>query len=265
MAKFLVLAVALLAVSSCSAFHRIIGGQEATIEQYPSIVQVEFSNLLGTTWSQSCAANILNVLYVLSAAHCFEGTTYSPRLRRIRSGTATRNNGGAINYIEREINHPKYRVAARFDADITVVRLVTPFVYSLQVQQGVIVYQDATIPDGLEVVHAGWGTTVAGDSSTMSPVLLDTIIYTVNNNLCRERYLTLPNPGFVTANMICAGLLDVGGRDACQGDSGGPLYYRNILVGVVSWGHGCANETFPGVSTNVASYTNWIRGYCCLI
>ncbi|XP_041983200.1 trypsin, alkaline A-like [Aricia agestis] len=92
-----------------------------------------------------------------------------------------------------------------------------------------------------------------------SPVLLDVTIYTVNTDECADRYLTLPTPGIVTENMICAGILDVGGKDACQGDSGGPLYYGdNILVGVVSWGHGCANETYPGISTAVGSYTQWI-------
>lgn len=99
-----------------------------------------------------------------------------------------------------------------------------------------------------------------------SPVLLETTIYTVNNEICAARYMTLPTPAVVTENMICAGLLDVGGRDACQGDSGGPLYYQydqdgsrvSLIVGVVSWGHGCANETFPGVSTAVSPYTDWI-------
>lgn len=54
--------------------NRIIGGTQTIIDYYPSIVQVEFRSATGTTWSQSCAANILNQYYVLSAAHCFEGT-----------------------------------------------------------------------------------------------------------------------------------------------------------------------------------------------
>lgn len=93
-------------------------------------------------------------------------------------------------------------------------------------------------------------------------MLRDVTIYTVNNNWCRERYLELPQPGVVTENMICAGILGEGGRDACQGDSGGPLYYKSggndIIVGVVSWGHQCANGSFPGVSTAVSPYTHWI-------
>ena len=39
--------------------------------------------------------------------------------------------------------------------------------------------------------------------------------------------------------MICAGVAG-GGKDACEGDSVGPLVVGGQLVGIVSWGVGCA-------------------------
>ena len=48
-----------------------------------------------------------------------------------------------------------------------------------------------------------------------------------------------------------------------QGDSGGPLMRLNSeglyeLVGLTSWGVGCASDT-PGVYTDVYFYRRWIE------
>ncbi|XP_013149278.1 PREDICTED: trypsin, alkaline C-like [Papilio polytes] len=233
---------------------RIVGGQPAPIERYPAIVQVNALSI-SNAWVEYCAANILTTRYILSAAHCFHGFLYAPSRRRIRAGTAEQHVGGMVVYVEREFNHPSYGLLG-MDGDITVVRLQSSLVYSPVIQQATIVAQGSQIPDNVPVVYAGWGAMWSNGPS--SDILLDTTVYTVNNEVCTERYKNSPRQDIVTENMICAGLLDVGGKDACQGDSGGPLYYGNILVGIVSFGEGCANATFPGVNAAVASYTDWI-------
>lgn len=66
-----------------------------------------------------------------------------------------------------------------------------------------------------------------------------------NQSYCNGRYR-----GGITPRMICAGLKE-GGKDSCQGDSGGPMSFKDkegkrVLVGVTSFGSGCAEPTYPG-------------------
>nr|ALE15214.1 trypsin-like serine protease precursor [Diatraea saccharalis] len=241
--------VSLAATAYAASTGRIVGGRDTTIDNYPSLVQVE--NRFIIVWFQNCGGNILTTRYILSAAHCFTGETYSPSNRRIRAGSSYRNTGGIVIGVKRSINHPSY-IDYQYDGDISVVELETPLVYSSVIQQASIIAPGAEIRDNMPAVYAGWGS--IEENGPSSRVLQHVNVFTINRNICRQRY----SEEAITDNMICAGVLDEGGRDACQGDSGGPMYVQNILVGIISWGYGCGSPSFPGVNTAVSSYTDWI-------
>jgi len=75
--------------------------------------------------------------------------------------------------------------------------------------------------------------------------------------------------GQITSSMLCAE--HPKRKDACQGDSGGPLVKKSgsgsgeefELVGVVSWGVGCAHDDFPGVYARVSAEYRWIKEEVC--
>lgn len=87
----------------------------------------------------------------------------------------------------------------------------------------------------------GWGAIKR--KGPASNVLLQVSVPITNNTGC---IAGVREP----AKQICAGY-DEGGKDSCQGDSGGPLVIEKQdelfeLVGIVSYGSGCAEEMSPG-------------------
>ena len=101
-------------------------------------------------------------------------------------------------------------------------------------------------------VVSGWGTLSSGGSL---PSQLQAVeVYITSRSACDRAYAIYDG---ITVNMICAGVTG-GGKDSCQGDSGGPLVVNGVLVGIVSWGNGCALAKYPGVYSNVATLKSFI-------
>ncbi|XP_011555070.3 trypsin, alkaline B [Plutella xylostella] len=231
--------------SAVAATNRIVGGADASIETYPAIVQIEYLN--STTWSHGCGGNILSPTYVLTAAHCVD----EDDPMRIRAGTSYRETGGTVINVESYLIHPDYNKFVFLDADIALLRLEQALVYGPSIQPVAIYAQGIEVPGNSAVVFAGWGDTQPdGEPST---ILQDVTVYTVSYEQCRRIY-----GREVTHNMLCAGVLGVGGKGVCFRDSGGPLYYGNVLVGLPSWHLGCASKRYPGVNTKVSAFTDWI-------
>ncbi|XP_046972394.1 trypsin, alkaline C-like [Vanessa cardui] len=247
MTSFWVFIVVLFVGSISASPDRIVGGQPTTVERYPSIVQVEFLSQLTSVWSHNCGGRFDFLSYVYRNSDA--------PFRRIRAGATYRHVGGLVVYVDEALNHPSYG-SSGIGGDISVVRLKTALSYSPTIQQATIVTHGSTVPDNHAVVFAGWGRIASGGPH--SHVLRDVTVYTINNELCAQLYTQLSVPLNVTQDMICAGVLNVGGRDACHDDSGGPVYFGDIVVGVISFGYDCANGSWPSISSAVGSYTDWI-------
>lgn len=99
----------------------------------------------------------------------------------------------------------------------------------------------------------GWGETLAEET---------TILQAVNVPIISNKDASMLYQQIITRDQLSAG---AGGRDACFGDSGGPLTVpgdkpeQRLLVGLVSWGRGCALARYPGLYTRIPSFNSWIN------
>ncbi|KAL0901252.1 hypothetical protein ABMA27_006544 [Loxostege sticticalis] len=264
--RYLIALAFTLAVASAATLKsdRIIGGTVTTINQYPEMVQLLQGS--GNNFFQDCAGTIINNRAILSAAHCT--IQFGASMRRIRYGSSFRTSGGTVITVNRVINHPNYDPRNE-DNDFSILWVNGNIPETATSRPALLAGANYYPADNQVVWAAGWGHTIAGDHSSMSNQLRHVQVWVVNQGICRQRYANRvvndifgrprPAPITITDNMLCSGWLDRGGRDQCQGDSGGPLYHNGVVVGVCSFGHGCALPYFPGVNARVSRVVGWIN------
>ncbi|CAH0592709.1 unnamed protein product [Chrysodeixis includens] len=251
MRVIILLTLIIAAVSAVPLNQRIVGGSVTNIETYPTIAALLFT----WNWSnyvQSCGGIILNNRAVLTAAHCPHEDP--PTRWRFRVGSTWGNNGGVVHHINQIIIHPNF-VRSTLESDVAILHSTTTIVYNNGVAAASIAGTNYNLQDNAVVWAAGWGSQAFGGAN--SPQLRHVQIWTVNQAVCRQRYAGRGT--VVSDNMLCAGWLDVGGRDQCGGDSGGPLYHNNVVVGITSFGHQCALAYYPGINARVSRFTPWIQ------
>jgi len=226
---------------------KIVGGTTAERGEFPW--QVSWRNL----GSHSCGGSILNENWVLSAGHCCEGI--------IGSGDIVA--GGIDIYLPEGVEqhrsitkfkNPDYD-SSSLDGDVCLLKVDKPFEFSDEVGP-ITLDTNLDYEPGTLFTVTGWGTTSAG--GFVSEKLRKVEVPHVSTEECNDDYSA--NGYTITDGMICAGEK---GKDSCQGDSGGPMTIQTengpVLVGVVSWGIGCAREGYPGVYARVANFVDWIE------
>lgn len=222
----------------------IVGGDQTTIERFPWIVALQ---RLGAHF---CGGSIISTTRILSAAHCTINLPVNSI--SIRAGSTNSLAGGQFIGVNQVFNHPQYNPST-IDNDICVMVLNSALnTDPAGVALVPMPVQGAGVPAGAMADVAGWGALCEGCVGTN--ILNFVSVPVITNAQCNTMY-----GGMITAGMLCAGFAE-GGRDACQNDSGGPLTFNNQLIGVVSFGSGCARPNLPGVYARVAHYRTWING-----
>jgi secreted trypsin-like serine protease len=101
----------------------------------------------------------------------------------------------------------------------------------------------------------------------ISNTLQKAIVDVVDNLLCATNYnSSIKVTDGITLDILCAGDSRNWAKDTCQGDSGGPLQIIHPnnsciyqVIGITSFGKGCATINIPAVYTRVSHYVQWIE------
>lgn len=169
----------------------------------------------------------------------------------IKVGSTFRSSGGQIYNITQMLAHPQWM--GRGDGDLGLVKL-NETVNHPNASIINLPAENETLATGTNLTVTGWGDTY-GNSTTGSEILQEVTVPIVSHEDCATAYIN----DRITEYVLCAGLLDTGGKGSCGGDSGGPAVANNKVFGVVSRGTECARAGYPGIYTNVASYVSWIK------
>lgn len=240
-----VLIVGLFAAQAmASSQPKIVGGVVADVGEFPFIASLQQSG-----FGHFCGGSLIAKHWVLTAAHCVADG--APDQIIIGMHNQADKSGTEIFTAKKTITHPQYNDSNQ-DYDYALIELDHDSSF-----QPVALNSNKEVANTTPMATvAGWGVT-AESSQSIPNDLMKVDVPLVTNQTCDTAY-----PGKITDRMVCAGYAQ-GGKDACQGDSGGPLMVKDsngndILVGIVSWGDGCAEPNKYGVYTAVAAGADWI-------
>ncbi|XP_075251566.1 anionic trypsin-2-like [Convolutriloba macropyga] len=230
----------------------IVNGQSAPRQgAYPFVVNIKIE------WQHWCGGALYDKETVISAAHCFW-----PDMGTLQLFFADYHQKLGYNYepgqekrfVRSITQHPLFD-GTWFHNDIAILKLTEPLEFTEKIQP--ICLPSVEVTGGEQTLVLGWGYTQGTNDEDVLNVATVPII---------PRATCSSNDWYsfaITESMLCAGFPQ-GGVDACQGDSGGPLVLQNSagafeLIGLVSWGSGCAKAHSPGVYTDVYDYISWIK------
>lgn len=274
----------LAAISKRKDHGRIVGGAVAVPNSWPWQVA-----MLSSSGQQICGGSILNSQFIMTAAHCCVayGANPSASTFKVRVGAhniaANEPNARTLS-LSKVIVHPSYASRPAAQNDFCLLRLAEPLAFNTDVQAVCLPSEQGhDEAPGTKCWVTGWGSTSPNrgsfddfmaevrqtesgklPKSPKSVVRATAALYQVAVNIttpaaCSAAYA----PINITPQMICGA---APGKDSCQGDSGGPFVCQAgpdqpfKLVGVVSWGIGCARPSHPGVYARTSTAIDWING-----
>ncbi|KAJ0171070.1 hypothetical protein K1T71_013269 [Dendrolimus kikuchii] len=218
---------------------KIVNGIEVDINLYPYHVG----------YGSNCGGAIIDRKWVVTAGHCGKKSY-------IRVGSKYLNLGRKV-HVKQSYVHPNWAAKKKehpFDFDFQLLELAEPLKFDANIQPVKVGHVEDMVV-GKVITVTGWGNTE--ENGPYSNILRAVRVPIISKEKCQN----VPFPyfrGSLTPRMFCAGYAQ-GRKDACQGDSGGPAVAYDRLLGMVSFGYGCATPGSYGVYSKVTKVRSWIE------
>jgi secreted trypsin-like serine protease len=217
----------------------IVGGADASVADYPYAVF-----LADARGNQFCGGVLIGPSSVATAAHCAKAVARADM--KVVAGRQDKRTRSGSQADVSSVWMPSTFSEPTKGQDIAVLTLRTRLPYKAVTVAGG--GDTALYREGTKATVLGWGR--MSDGGQQSNTLRKAVVPLISDKSCAASYSNY-DPG----SMVCAGY-SRGGVDACQGDSGGPLVVGDTLIGIVSYGEGCAEPNRPGVYTRVSAYAD---------
>ncbi|XP_059061616.1 serine protease snake-like [Achroia grisella] len=262
----------------CSKYYSdapfVLGGRNTTPGEFPHMGAIGWKSVTGT-WLFNCGGTLISKKFVLTAGHCIKASPLDSRIadlipKIIKFGSKNLNDAYERD-IGRIIPHPEYKPPRQY-FDIALIELQYELFFNKEVQPACL-WPKVDDSFGKQATITGWGLYEKGNRNT-SVELQAGDLSIIDSSNCNRLLRTSSNRHWdgIMNHQLCAGKLE-GGIDACQGDSGGPLQVRipipapydkreaqmHYVIGITSFGIGCALPNLPGVYTRVSSFLDWIE------
>lgn len=229
----------------------IVNGYDAEPDKYPYFCTLE----------EYCGGVLIAPDIILTAGHC-----KGPHMHRVHPHV------GAYSYddyqesfrLERALRHPQFNRTEDYEDmvfDFTLIKL-----HGTSSLPYLPINRNAAFPmDHQDVVVLGLG--VIGDDTDERPdVLQQVTLQTISNAACNASSNDETSyEGRIHDTNLCT---HTPYKDACDYDSGGPIIAldargQEVLVGLVSWGVGCADPNLPAINARVSTVADWIDAVVC--